>query len=106
MTDATFAVTTCNGTQERLRSLYSELRSWQAVADKFGVSKAMAYRVAVEGYEPKDPALRTLLELPPIVTVYGRLCACGCGEIFAPKSSRHAYVDRKHRWRADYRRKK
>lgn len=53
-------------------------------------------------YEPKDPDLRVKLGLPVLVEVTGQLCACGCGQAFAPKSSRHRYIDRRHRWRHRY----
>jgi hypothetical protein len=63
----------------------------------------MAYRIANEDYEPKDPDLRAKLGLQVRVETDGRLCKCGCGTAFAPKSSRHLYVDRRHRWRDKYR---
>lgn len=67
--------------QESLRETflrdYAELRSWRKVAEKHGVTKPMAYRVAKEdGYEPKDSRIRLALGLPelklaPVCPIHG-----------------------------------
>ena len=50
-----------------LREVYEQLGSWQAVADKYGVTKPLAWRTALRGYEPKDNDIRSRLGLPVIV---------------------------------------
>ena len=46
--------------------------SYQEMADFYGVSKAMIWRVANQGYEPKDDVIRERLGFPQIIkqTVY------------------------------------
>lgn len=56
-------VTQNNALSRRLADAYHVLGTWGAVALKFGISKAMAYRVA-NGYEPKTTRIRSLLSLP------------------------------------------
>lgn len=50
--------------RHRLRADYQRIRNWRLVAEAYGVSKGLAYRIAVEGYEPKSAALRRKLHLP------------------------------------------
>ncbi len=53
-----------------LHSLHDELDSWQAVADRLGFkSKATPWRVANQGWLPKDPASLQKLGLPALVGV-------------------------------------
>lgn len=56
-------VTQNNTLPRRLTDEYHMLGTWEAVALKFGITKAMAYRVA-HGYEPKTTRIRALLGLP------------------------------------------
>ncbi len=44
--------------------LHKELGSWRKVGAEIGVTGAMAYRVAKEGYQPKSPEIRAKLGLP------------------------------------------
>jgi hypothetical protein len=96
--------------RERLIHLHDvQGLSWREIAklDEYKTIPAgTLYSFAKTDYEPKDPDLRAKLGLPVRVEVEGRLCACGCGAAFAPKSSRHNYVDRRHRWRHQYQLKK
>jgi len=40
------------------------LGSWRKVGAEIGVTGAMAYRVAKEGYQPRDPEVRARLGMP------------------------------------------
>lgn len=48
-----------------LRKRHRLCRSWGIVASEFGISKALAYRIAKDGYDPSDPQLREQLSLSP-----------------------------------------
>ena len=58
--------------QERLKSQHATGMSYNEIAIFYGVSKAMAWRVVNEGYEPVDETLREKLGFPQIIkqTVY------------------------------------
>jgi len=58
------AVTACNAARRRLLRLHDELGSWRKVGVEIGVTGAMAYRVATQGYQPRDPEIRARLGLP------------------------------------------
>lgn len=45
----------------RLRGDYERLGTWRAVAAAWGISPALAWRVAMDGYWPRDAALRRRL---------------------------------------------
>jgi len=64
--------TACKAIQERLKEDYRVLHSWIAIGRKYNVSPAMAWRIANEGYEPKDDVIRDKLGFPQIIkqTVY------------------------------------
>ncbi len=69
-------VTQSNTVQTRLLADYARLGTWQAVGRKYGVSRGMAYRVAVQGYEPKRRHIRFALSFPtlhpaPVCPVHG-----------------------------------
>jgi hypothetical protein len=73
-----------------LVALHGELGSWKAVGDKLGVSGGMAYRVAMQGYEPRAPSIRKSLgfpvtDLPQGTIVMGRAVTCRCGRVFVGK---------------------
>lgn len=57
-------ITTENITVERLRGDYQHNASWEAVGRIYGVPGYLAYKVAVQGYEPKCPELRRKLGFP------------------------------------------
>ena len=54
---------------ETILDVYSDLHTWQKVGDKYGISRGMAYRIAVNKYEPKTPEIRKKLGLPVAVSV-------------------------------------
>jgi hypothetical protein len=71
-----------------LRRLHEELGTWDAVGVSLGISGGMAYRVALQGYEPKDPRIRQSLGLPLMagdVIVMGKPVTCRCGRVFIGK---------------------
>ncbi|MFA5376900.1 MAG: hypothetical protein WC455_14210 [Dehalococcoidia bacterium] len=61
---------------------YARLKTWRAVADKYGVTCGMVYRIAVNNYEPRDAHIRTALELPAMAPA--PVCKI-CGEIHVTK---------------------
>ncbi len=68
-----------------------ERRGWRRVGDKFGISSAMAYRIAVRGYEPADARIRCKLGLPALIPAP----ACShCGEVHVSKR-----CPKRRRWR-------
>jgi len=63
------ALKACNATRGRLLAMYEELQhegGWRAVGEALGVSGGMAYKVAREGYQPRDPEIRAKLGLPAL----------------------------------------
>ena len=72
--------------RRELRKAYSEARrmngGWREVGARYGISPAMAWRIAKRKYEPKDPKIRVRLGLPTRVEV----SACpSCGEVHLKK---------------------
>lgn len=57
-------ITTHNITQDRLCADYQHNTSWEDVGRIYGVSAGLAYKIAVQGYEPKSPELRRKLGFP------------------------------------------
>ena len=51
-------VTVRNNVQKRLIWDYRHIHSWGGVGALYGVSRALAFQVAMNGYEPKNPILR------------------------------------------------
>ena len=73
----------------RLGSLRREMKKlrksgliWQEIADRYGVTVGMAYRIAVNGYEPKEAAIRVRLGLP--ARVLTPVCM-SCGQVHVSK---------------------
>jgi hypothetical protein len=63
-------------------SRHSDGGGWREVGKAYGVSGAMAYRIANSDYEPKDPHARFLLGLP----VFAQAPVCSkCGEVHVAK---------------------
>jgi len=58
--------TTHQRLQNSIQTAYKRLGTWQRVGDKFGISRGLAYRIGVEGYNPKMPHLRATLGLPAL----------------------------------------
>lgn len=58
--------------QKRLKNDYERLEKsggWRAVGALYDVSGALAYRIANQSYEPRDPAIRLRLGLPVALQV-------------------------------------
>ena len=51
-------VTVRNNVQKRLILDYRYIHSWELVGAIYGISMALAFQVAMNGYEPKNPILR------------------------------------------------
>ena len=66
----------------KLNQDYSELMSWNWVARENHISKAMAWRIALKGYEPKKNLIRIRLNLP--VLVPAPVCL-KCGQVHVAK---------------------
>ena len=61
-----------------LKNAYRRLGGWRLVGRAYGISAGMAYRIAKQRYEPKDPHIRVRLGLPARVEV----SACPhCGDV-------------------------
>jgi len=58
-----------NNTGHKMLEKHGDGNSWRKVADEFGVSPSMAWRIAKEGYEPQDNEIRAALGWPLIVKV-------------------------------------
>lgn len=65
-----------------LFDLHDEYLSWDAVADHFGLTKPLVWRVANKHYEPKNPTIRHRLGLPALASA--PVCA-KCGELHVTK---------------------
>lgn len=83
--------------QKELKKDYEELKTkggWRAVGKRYGISCGMAYRVAMDCYEPSDIVIRRKLGLK--VMKPAPVCPF-CGEVHIRKSCPHR---RKvvHRW--------
>ena len=60
-------------TKAEVQELHDELETWQAVGEKLGVNKAVAYRYANEpGWEPRRSDLREALGLPRLELIRQR----------------------------------
>lgn len=59
---------TIAGLANKLNDLYEELGTWERVGKQFGVSRTVAWRIAKEGYDPKNKDVRSKMGLPEIVT--------------------------------------
>jgi len=50
--------------RREIKKSYKELQDWRKVAKKYDLTPAMAWRIAVQGYEPKNAQIRLKLGLP------------------------------------------
>jgi hypothetical protein len=77
-----------------LRKSYHRLGRWRAVGAAYGITAGMAWRIARQGYEPKDPLIRIKLELP--ARAMAPVCR-RCGAVHVSKrcsrSRRRVYRD-------------
>lgn len=77
---------------KKLLKQYEELHTWDAVAERYGLSKPLIWRVALKHYEPKKPLIRHRLGL----SVYLPAPACPkCGEVHTTR--RCTKVERRYR---------
>jgi hypothetical protein len=53
--------------QHELMLSHAMLSNWRKVGEKFGVRHPIAYRIAMQGYEPKDEHIRAILNLPVLI---------------------------------------
>ena len=65
-----------------LRKAHQRLGNWRAVGREFGISGGMAFRMAVQKYEPKEAAIRVRLGLAAMVPAPA--CAV-CGGVHMSK---------------------
>lgn len=49
--------------RRKVEKCYGELRNWRRVGAELGISGGMAYRIAVDGYEPREAQIRVRLGL-------------------------------------------
>jgi len=79
-------VVSLSSVRRTLKKAYQEAAGrggWRKVGAQFGISPAMALRIANQKYEPKDPKIRVRLGLPARVEV----SACPvCGEVHVKKN--------------------
>ena len=57
---------TIENVKNAIKSEYKTRHNWRKVADVFGITGGMAYRIA-HGYEPREAHIRHLLNLPALV---------------------------------------
>jgi len=61
-----------------VKKAYKRLKNWRAVGAEMGITGGMAYRIAVDGHEPKEAKIRLQLGLPAM----GAAPVCElCGEV-------------------------
>ena len=86
----------------KLRERHENGKTWRAVADDYGVTPALVWRIANQGYEPKRAQIRAALGLPQLFPVLcaadvdlsnvliprtARVVACRCGRLFLRTSN-------------------
>lgn len=52
---------------DEINETYKTVKNWRKVATRFDITSGLAYRIAVEKYDPKDPQLRVKLGLPALI---------------------------------------
>ena len=60
----------------------SRLKTWRDIAEVFGISCGMAWRIGMAGYEPKDNKIREKLHLPLLIDTPACL---KCGQVHVTK---------------------
>jgi hypothetical protein len=51
----------------KINKIQAKTRRWKLTGDALGVSGGMAFRIAKQGYEPKDNHIRAVLGLPEML---------------------------------------
>jgi hypothetical protein len=79
-------LTACKALGRALAASHAVTGSWEATGAFLGVSGGLAYRIAVDGYEPRSIEARSRVGLPvnPVALASAILCGCGCGIAFLP----------------------
>ena len=67
---------------QRLKKTYERLGTWRAVGEVYRISGGMAFRIALQGYEPKDLKIRSRLGLTSMAPA--PVCA-KCGKVHVSK---------------------
>jgi len=68
--------------RERIQKEHKIKKSWRKVGAVFGITGAMAFRIAKRGYEPKSSKIRYKLGLPALVEV---VPCYKCGDVHTTK---------------------
>jgi len=68
--------------RERIQKEHKIKKSWRKVGALFGITGAMAFRIAKRGYEPKSSKIRYKLGLPALVEV---VPCYKCGDVHTTK---------------------
>jgi len=88
--------------RRNLKKAYRRLKKhggWRAVGKAFGISGGMAFRIAEQDYEPRDPSIRARLRLPSLVEVP----ACPvCGQVHIKKGCPQSNANRQTKSIADW----
>jgi hypothetical protein len=50
--------------RHKIKKAYRKRHNWRDVGAEFGITGGMAYRIAMDGYEPKRASIRVKLGLP------------------------------------------
>lgn len=81
-------LTACKALSDAIVASHAITQSWNATGRFLGVSGGLAYRIAVDGYEPRSVEARSRLGLPvdPVTLAPAIICSCGCGIAFIPRT--------------------
>jgi hypothetical protein len=60
-------MTTIDMVRREMLAASQDGKTWRAIGDAFGVTGAMAYRIAMDDYEPREAGIRHTLGLPVIL---------------------------------------
>ena len=75
-------MTNIDSIRRKLQKAYQKLHNWRAVGADFAITSGMAFRIAVQNYEPKSPHIRHILGLPTLIPAP----ACTkCGQVHVSK---------------------
>jgi len=72
---------------------HQTLKTWRAVAEKWGINPGMAFMIARRGYEPKTSAIRTKLGMSAMTLA--PVCP-KCGKLHISKKCTHKTI---RKWR-------
>lgn len=75
-------MTSLGDIRREIQKAYKKAGNWRVVARQFGITPAMAWRIAVDGYEPKEAKIRVKLGLAAMAPA--PVCP-HCGEVHIKK---------------------